>query len=70
MHHDRRDLDLAALAANFLRRESGAVEHIRQQVLLGLRKQVPVAEARCEFRKDQKPVDPEPWWATAARKVR
>ena len=23
-----------------------------------------------EFRKDQKPVDPEPWWATAARKVR
>ena len=23
-----------------------------------------------EFRKDQKPVDPEPWWGTAARKVR
>lgn len=23
-----------------------------------------------EFRKDQKPVDPEPWWAAAARKVR
>lgn len=23
-----------------------------------------------EFRKDQKPVDPEPWWGTSARKVR